>query len=399
MDFNGYLSRPSFNPFSDDLKKEVTKTVALQDVLFSLSYNSTDFVRNWILGTDLIYSSKGVFTLTHELLIVAIYRPKLQEKVVNLIDDLLKFDSDDNKLNEIKDNIGDFFAVESIHGCRYFFFFSECFRKGILSQDNLKNLLDEMINTQCFLAFCWFSPLIYSIDKQKYRVFFSLAKLSHRIDISQYISKIHIFSANNWKIHHQETTKGLHLSKIAICLINDDVETLQTFASGDFNLNQTIPPYIFQRSPLLNHYPTLIQYSAFHGSLNCFKYLLTNGALLDLKDADGMNLIQYAIMGGNIEIIRIIEQNNCSFNGAGQMAALYHHHKIFDWISLTKDINYTEPTGRIGSILSQCIFSNNIRIFLLCYEKGFDPNSEIYVYLLLFLVFISFFRNTSIYRS
>ena len=189
-----------------------------------------------------------------------------------------------------------------------------------------------------------------------------------------------MFSANNWKIHHQETMRGLHLSKIAICLINDNIKTLQMLSSGDFNWNQTIPPYIFQRSPLLNHNPTLIQYAAFHGSLQCFKFLLFNGANLELEDSDGMNLIQYAIMGGNVEIIRILEQEDCSFLGAGQIAVLYHRYQIFDWILLTKNIDFMEPTGRLGSVLSQSIFSNNIKIFLLCYEKGFDPNSEIYVH-------------------
>lgn len=165
MNFKKYLSQPAFSVFSDELKVEIINTISLQEILFSLSDNNFNSVINYILHTEYIYSSEGIFGLTHEILITAIYRPKLQKKVVLLIVELLKHGSEDNKLSEIKVNIANFFSVESIHGSRYFFFFSECFRNGVLTEDDLRNSIDDMINAQSFLSFCWFSPLIYNIDR------------------------------------------------------------------------------------------------------------------------------------------------------------------------------------------------------------------------------------------
>ena len=55
---------------------------------------------------------------------------------------------------------------------------------------------------------------------------------------------------------------------------------------------------------MTKHHPTLIEYSAFFGSINIFNYLKSNG--LDLNE----KLLLYAIYGRNPEIIQIIEDNN-----------------------------------------------------------------------------------------
>lgn len=47
---------------------------------------------------------------------------------------------------------------------------------------------------------------------------------------------------------------------------------------------------------MLDDLISLIKYSAFGGSIKCFKYLLINGADNELKD----NIMNYAIAGGNI---------------------------------------------------------------------------------------------------
>lgn len=53
---------------------------------------------------------------------------------------------------------------------------------------------------------------------------------------------------------------------------------------------------------------SMIDYAAFKGSVNCFKYLLINGAEISY------NTLGLAITGGNIEIIRLLEQRNCDFS-------------------------------------------------------------------------------------
>lgn len=47
----------------------------------------------------------------------------------------------------------------------------------------------------------------------------------------------------------------------------------------------------------------------------------------------------YAVAGGNIEIIRILEQNNIAFNECDLNIAVYfHHYDLYNWLNESKDL-------------------------------------------------------------
>ena len=66
--------------------------------------------------------------------------------------------------------------------------------------------------------------------------------------------------------------------------------------------NQKVPFNIYD-SPIKSEEITYINYAAAHNSLLCFKYLLVNHA-----DIDACTL-QYAVFGGNYEIIHNVDQH------------------------------------------------------------------------------------------
>ena len=71
--------------------------------------------------------------------------------------------------------------------------------------------------------------------------------------------------------------------------------------------------------------PNLIQMAAFCSAVSCFKYFSINNAKLD-------NIADFAIAGGNIEIIRICTQNNVNLLNKQGIALYYRHYEIFDWL-------------------------------------------------------------------
>lgn len=92
-----------------------------------------------------------------------------------------------------------------------------------------------------------------------------------------------------------------------ICEIiqNDSINEFTSFVEEKkLNLNSTIEKSIFETNPfLLNRNPTLIEYSAFFGSIRILKYLFQNG--VDLTSS----LWCYAIHSKSFELIHFLEEN------------------------------------------------------------------------------------------
>lgn len=84
---------------------------------------------------------------------------------------------------------------------------------------------------------------------------------------------------------------------------------------------------------------SLINMSAFYGSVQCFRFLLNNGAKLDDKS------LKSAIHGGNHEIIQAVEKHGIKVQEEDLLYAVFNHNSdVFDWIiekypkSLTEDV-------------------------------------------------------------
>ena len=122
-------------------------------------------------------------------------------------------------------------------------------------------------------------------------------------------------SKNDWAHHKRLFVEGINPSKIVNLIQRDDVEELQEIPSqNNFNFNQTIETSLYERFSFVSEINvSLIDYSAFFGSIKCFKFLLLNGS--DLKNSG-----KFAVASGNIEIINLCEQNNSSFIGSYEAA-------------------------------------------------------------------------------
>lgn len=114
---------------------------------------------------------------------------------------------------------------------------------------------------------------------------------------------------------------------------------------------------------------SLISIAAYYSSMKIFKYLFM---ILDLKQIESI-VIEYSILGGNIEIFRLLLQK---FNYNGQessiitlkLAITFHRNEIADW--LYENLS-AKDKRKLYDILKCCIKAQNIDAFLkyISYKK------------------------------
>ena len=143
-------------------------------------------------------------------------------------------------------------------------------------------------------------------------------------------------------------------------------------AKPGFSYSQIIVNPIFQPSNMLQDSPSLIQYAAYFGSIRCFKTLLLNNADLSYKARYNQTISDYAVAGGNLEIIRILAQQQIEVNSLETSIELKQD-EIFDWIveNLKIDEN-TLPKEILNQILLFSASYNNSTVFLKALEMGCD---------------------------
>ena len=183
------------------------------------------------------------------------------------------------------------------------------------SEENLekaKNLIQQ--NTKMFLL-----PALFCTKKAiKYRIL----KYSSLFSFFNEINKIDPEISTNFRILDPNEFLSFHLanekSTLTDIIISDDLDRF-TFYTSSLNLKTTWIRLKY------NSYHCL-DFSALCGSLYIFKYLI-------VTEEDIPNpLIDCAIMGGNEEILQLLEQKGLSFNYKFSLASEYHHNDISKWL-------------------------------------------------------------------
>lgn len=179
-------------------------------------------------------------------------------------------------------------------------------------------------------VFCYFS---IEIKEKKFSEFLRIQKYSPIVEFRNIIKGI------DFSTFREQRSRLMNDSTIAKIIREDDVEKLQKFLSQtNISINSTIPYSIFEICQYINRnetdMPTLIEFASFCGSINTFKFLFMNDA--KLKEST----IDYAINGGNIEIIHILENSNCSFNTALDAAIHDQKDDIVDYILDNKGMQF-----------------------------------------------------------
>ena len=121
---------------------------------------------------------------------------------------------------------------------------------------------------------------------------------------------------------------------VFITFIQDNVDTfIEKSSETTFNAKEMIeidsssPLYYVKKSGSVSY----LQAMAYFGAVKCLKYAILNDDY-SLKDVEG-----YAVAGGNMEIIHLLEQKGISFSNCLEVAIMFHRNEICDWILLHEE--------------------------------------------------------------
>ena len=153
---------------------------------------------------------------------------------------------------------------------------------------------------------------------------------------------------------------------LELFLKDDDLESLKFFMNTNNSFSTKYLIVIGQNSPLsfvktkpASKEVNLLDFCAFYGSHNCFKYLCLEGFQLT------NSITNFSIAGGNSEIIHIIEQNSIPFNSCFRTSIQYHHFHLSEWLLS----NYKCEMFP----LSECLHFCDYRAFLFLLLNGVPP--------------------------
>lgn len=241
-----------------------------------------------------------------------------------------------------------------------------CIKNELFSFNKVKEkIFKDTINSPNDFATNWKCLCMFSDEIKNYNpnFFDNLTDLeycsSHERDFLKHIKK------QDWSQFKEKIDIGFNPDLCACAIRKDNVDEL-TSENKTFDYDRRVRPSVYEREPTLQNNPTLIQVAAYYGSIKCFKYLLLNRANLLFTDFANNDIMFFAIAGGNIEILRLLEQNKINFSNDGIYAIKFHRYALFDWLITQKKIDLsTDSTNYIN----ESYLSNNTHALRRCYEE------------------------------
>ncbi|KAK8896834.1 hypothetical protein M9Y10_014758 [Tritrichomonas musculus] len=164
--------------------------------------------------------------------------------------------------------------------------------------------------------------------------------------------------------------EGMHENELFRLIRNDDLEKFQQILSNSaVDVNMKVNFSNYEISTIINDFyrmPNLIEYSAFFGSVNIFKFLILNGAHITSR------VSQFAVAGGNYEIIHILEEKEISFEKTMYFALRFHRNEVANYLNEKHGIQFTTV------MFQTCVLYYNVEelVELFSTIEDFDINAK-----------------------
>ena len=389
MSFNG----SSYLDFMNS-SEEFDALSSLQEFMMGLSSENLEESIQIIIQSDWIVAPKEIKQFAHTCVLVANYRPIQIENVAILIFKLLKHKNNENSLSLLPNFListifrgllySKPFPKESSNLCFLYY----CYRNNvfqildIIHQIKLfSKELTERKRSLCWI-FCYFAPEIQKADMLLFRQLrktlkYCVQKKHFPPVFVKFNERYKELKKNNWTNFKTRRNQLYHKNTLIARLRNDDVNYFKKLSSSpNFNVDTKIVPNLYALNPLLQNHPTLIQVAALFGAVECFKFLMLSGADLSVFDKHYIRLPDYAIAGGNIEIIRLCQLNGLDFEYSLHTAAKYHRLDIIEWLlqEICSDLTILDTTGMTAlHLATESSFLSGMKLFL---DRDVDINSR-----------------------
>lgn len=361
------------------LAKEIQLSMEIQSIFSDLDDSNIEEAYDKVFNSKIIKTPDSIEHLFHHFYLFTSFRPHRISAFVELFHQLIAKASSTNCLYLLNKLINQSFLLNVIkqpiyHGksiTKMNIFY--CFIKsGVISISLVLNLLENLYEKSASYFQHLHQLVVYilpEIAEHKPK----LLKKINELYLSEFkdelcedwASTFESYQANNWSLLKEIREYEYPRNSLYYAIKVDNVDMFQEISSDpQFQYDQTVPTSFFQITTL-SHRPTLIQMAAVYGSIKCFKFLMLNGSKPELYSKPPYTLMQCAILGGNMEIIHILEQQKVDLSGSLHTAIQVHRNDIYHWLH---DTYYTDINDLPNNLLEYCCHFNNIEILLELFE-------------------------------
>ena len=218
-----------------------------------------------------------------------------------------------------------------------------------------KHPIDDCI---CFIIQCIILKANIRVKERRYCVSF-INMLINDFNIKP--TKILTFN-DIWKIMDKNECAKYHTidfaeeGSVPKAIFDDDINKFQELFNS---LPDELMNYVdhFKKEFFLREFPLFsfeieqINAAALFGSVNCFKFMMMN----DIEITN--NTCQYAVAGGNNEIIHLCEQKELKFTDCLEVAIEFHHFDIYEWLTMHFEYEEVSPRTHISSMNEPLFYS------------------------------------------
>lgn len=276
-----------------------------QEQLIDMNETNFEELFNEILQSRLIKSKMTFRSILISIYIAFISRPHKEQLYMNLF----------IRISKLPEN--HFKPIDYLINFSNPFFILNLYNAGIIPLDAIHEQA-----TRCPDLITYFFPELYTSffhssivrSHHKNTPFDHSKKIVQQIRLVQIESFIDINAAEtfldkrlDWlfRTFTEYRSSGHNPCILTQAIFNDNVQEMQDIlAKNNIPPNALIPSSIFEtsRMPKSHGLPSLIEYAAYFGSIQCFKFLFQKCELLHFP-----TLVNYAVCGGNYEIIHLCE--------------------------------------------------------------------------------------------
>ena len=267
------------------------------------------------------------------------------------------------------------------------FLLLHCLRIGLFSEEDVVSSFRPYYDRDCKLPsqwmpfMAWFGNVIEQVDpvfygdcvKQYIDIFrHTFAEEKNKAFVGQFDELVQ----KGWMNLVDEPLLGLSNHVIVQVIARDDVGALDRIVhEGRFNVNMHVDKAILETHEMFQDEPTLVQIAAFYGK-QCFEYLRQKGASLSKRDRAGRTVIQFAVAGGNLDVVQYLEGIGADTAGVMHAAALYHQNDLFEYFFNKNKYAVAAIIPPYAGVMHCCAASDNAKLMMLCFENDVDVNSR-----------------------
>ncbi|KAK8872183.1 hypothetical protein M9Y10_007947 [Tritrichomonas musculus] len=339
----------------DDYQDVIDSIDELFEWLFHIKEKTVISVKNSIAHSNWCQTEDDIQELAASILQVVNTDIFLHSYLAELLVQLEKESNETNLLNLLVPTIVKNLMLsfgKNMQNCSFVF---NLHKKGFITKDEIISHLNKYFKSSDFLIHrrCKFHKYI-SYPEFNYKDISLIHNLSYNINAvyswflpelietnlfnekdlrncgSLNYSFIKSFLPDRIDEYKKMRDSGEPDDEITKALRNDDVDTLQLLISSNSNV---IVPFNIYENYIPNGKTNYLNYSAACGSVKCFKYLSLN----HIK-CDELTFI-FAVYGGNIEIIKIVDQTKIAPKTTDSSLSDYSYYYDFDTSDIDEDQN------------------------------------------------------------